>query len=164
MTPRLLLQLLGTECGRNIIHPNIWINALFAKYKSTTYTDISKDCPRQNIYDVTEADELEYGSIKNIYPNWIITDVRFPNELKAVQDRGGITIRVNRLSFRTQETEFGKVSTVIQPEVDKLMGIQEHPSETALDNAKFDYTIENNGTIEELIEKVKEILIKEKVI
>ena len=34
MTPRLLLQLLGTECGRNIIHPNIWVNALMSEYKN----------------------------------------------------------------------------------------------------------------------------------
>ena len=40
----------------------------------------------------------------------------------------------------------------------------EHISETALDDAKFDYVIENNGTIEELIEQVKKILIKEKII
>ena len=33
LTPRLLLQLLGTDCGRDIIHPNIWVNALFADYK-----------------------------------------------------------------------------------------------------------------------------------
>ena len=40
----------------------------------------------------------------------------------------------------------------------------EHISETALDNAKFDYVIENDGTIEELIEQVKKILIKEEII
>ena len=33
MTPRLLMQLLGTECGREVIHENIWVNALFADYK-----------------------------------------------------------------------------------------------------------------------------------
>jgi len=42
--------------------------------------------------------------------------------------------------------------------------IKKHLSETALDNYSFDYTIDNNGTIEELIIKVKEILIKEKLI
>ena len=31
-TPRTLLQLMGTECGRQTLHPNIWINALFADY------------------------------------------------------------------------------------------------------------------------------------
>jgi hypothetical protein len=33
MTPRLLLQLIGTECGRDIIHPNIWVNSTFADWK-----------------------------------------------------------------------------------------------------------------------------------
>jgi len=37
LTPRKLLQLLGTECGRQIIHPNIWVNALFADYTPLTY-------------------------------------------------------------------------------------------------------------------------------
>ena len=32
-TPRLLMQLLGTEAGRNILHPNLWILLLFSKYK-----------------------------------------------------------------------------------------------------------------------------------
>jgi len=94
MTPRILLQRLGTEAGRDIIHPNIWVNALF------------------------------------------------PNEMEAVTSRGGITIRVNR----DNENE------------------SNHPSETGLDDATFDYTIDNNGTMEDLIEKVKFILIKENII
>jgi hypothetical protein len=40
----------------------------------------------------------------------------------------------------------------------------EHPSETALDDTKFDYEIINDGSIEDLIEKVKEILIEQKII
>jgi hypothetical protein len=44
------------------------------------------------------------------------------------------------------------------------MPLSYHPSETALDDAKFDYEIINDGTIEDLIEKVKEILIKEQII
>ena len=41
MTPRLLLQILGTDCGRNIIHPNIWVNALFADYNASSKWIIS---------------------------------------------------------------------------------------------------------------------------
>ena len=81
--------------------------------------------------------------------NWIITDMRFPNELEAIKKRNGITIRINRgLIERTG----------------KMIQEPEHISETALDNAKFDYVIENDGTIEELIEQVKKILIKEKIL
>ena len=41
MTPRLLLQILGTDCGRNIIHPNIWVNGLFADYNASSKWIIS---------------------------------------------------------------------------------------------------------------------------
>ena len=133
LTPRLLLQLLGTECGRNIIHPDIWVNALFSDYK--TYAET------KNYTNNTPKD--------NDYPNWIITDTRFPNELEAIKKRNGIIIRINRgLIERT----------------DKMIQESKHISETALDNAKFNYVIENDGTIEELLNKVKKILIKEKII
>lgn len=132
MTPRLLLQLMGTECGRNIIHPNVWVNALMSKYKMS----------------YVQHKDIEYVEHKQ-YPNWIITDTRFPNELQAVKDRGGVSIRVNR----------GRTGGEILEDKNS-----EHPSETSLDTATFDYVIHNDGSIEELIEKVKEILIKEKII
>ena len=40
----------------------------------------------------------------------------------------------------------------------------QHPSETALDNAEFDYVINNDGTISELIDKMRNILIENKLI
>jgi hypothetical protein len=84
-----------------------------------------------------------------VYPSWIITDMRFPNELSYIKDRGGITIRVNRdtgVQWATSD------------------GANEHPSETALDNAEFDYVINNDGSLEDLILSVAEILKKEGVI
>ena len=136
LTPRLLMQLLGTECGRDIIHPNIWVNALMSEYK--TYKE-TKDFINTTLKD-------------NEYPNWVISDCRFPNELEAVKSRGSISIRVERNVLN--ETAYEKSYRITH----------EHESETALDNAEFDYTIDNNGSIEELIEKVKKTLIKEKII
>lgn len=153
MTPRKLLQLLGTECGRNIIHPNIWVNSLFADYKADINT----------YHHAYSKDGENYGLQTLKYPNWIITDMRFPNELEAIKKRGGITIRVNRVTFKEQETEFGKVSTIIQPEVDNLLE-NNHPSETSLDSATFDYVIDNNSDIQSLIKKVKIILEKENIL
>jgi hypothetical protein len=146
MTPRLLLQLLGTECGREIIHPNIWVNALFVDYKV-----IGDNLLEGEIRKVRDEDL--------IYPNWIITDMRFPNELEAVKDRGGITIRVNRF-MKTQKgmPKNRRGNYMVSQPTDN------HPSETALDNAEFDYMIDNNGTIEELIEQVRQILIKESLL
>ena len=78
--------------------------------------------------------------------NIIITDMRFENEMEAVKERGGITIRVTRPVEKSKTTA------------------RLHPSETSLDSAEFDYEIINDGEIVDLIEKVKEILIKEKLI
>jgi len=135
LTPRKLLQLLGTECGRNIIHPNIWTNSLFADYKG-----------------VKAPNGKWGGHIK--YPNWIITDVRFPNEAKAIKDRGGIIIRVNRFT-EEQKIAFAKTRAGRSNNSLQLVLKNQHPSETALDDYEFDYVVDNNGTLEELIEKIK---------
>lgn len=156
LTPRLLLQLLGTECGRQIIHPNIWVNALFSEYNDT--------------YRALDIMNLSNGSTQRIgetlESKWIITDLRFPNEMEAVKQRNGITIRVQRPEYCPNcpmedltSQDCGDCA-IYQDEI--YQGL--HESEIALDNAKFDYTIDNNGTIEDLIRAVKQILIIEKVI
>lgn len=172
ITVRQLLQETGTDAMRDVIHPNIWVNALFADYCSYSTRGSSYEC---------------------VESNWIITDCRFPNELEAIKKRNGISIRVNRYikiePGDVIESLFGVYQTVetIKEAVDSepdnyrllINGfiwnysdivrvnnivISTHHSETALDYATFDYTIYNDGTIEELIEKVKQILIQEKII
>lgn len=132
MTPRLLLQLLGTDCGRKIIHNNIWVNALMSEYKQTDYRSFG-DPDDSNI----------------VMPDWVITDVRFPNEANSIKEKGGVNIRVNRPNMFDAAIKSTKI---------------EHESETALDYYKFDYVIENNGTIEDLIIKVQSILKIENII
>lgn len=178
-TPRLLLQIIGTECIRDKVHPNAWVNALFADYKYEIHR--------------SEVPTRAAGFIdQHVYPNWIITDMRFPNELEAVKSRGGITIRVDRFTSIKNDLVYFKNDASDSPingiyrvlEVKKdnctliddktgysfgawfeeISKTHEHESETALDNAEFDYTIENNGTIEELIHTVSLILKKEKII
>lgn len=143
-TVRWLLQTLGTEAMRNHVHENVWINALFADYNKICNQTKTTKCKELNgstfCYNGQEENQCKH------YPNWIITDLRFPNELKAVEDKGGITIRVSR--------------GIMNPEDVK----NQHPSETSLDEYKMKYFIKNDGTIEELIDKVKEILIKEEII
>jgi hypothetical protein len=122
MTPRLLLQLLGTECGRDIIHPNIWCNSLMSEYKGFQHPQLA---------EVTIGPVVEF-------PNWVITDVRFPNEVKCIKDRGGVIIRVER-----DETNIPS----------------KHLSETALDHyGDFDYVLYNNGSQKELLTKITSIL------
>lgn len=154
MTYRTMLQKIGTEAMREQIHENVWVNALFQNYKDGKPFVV--DNPEIS-YLGFKVNKIEL--IANV-SNWIISDVRMSNELKAVEDRGGITIRINR-KWLTHKTSFGDISEIRHiPQFDG----PEHPSETALDNATFKYTIDNNGTIEELIEKVRDVLIKESIL
>ena len=72
------------------------------------------------------------------WTNYIIADVRYPNEIKAIKERNGILLRIDR----------------------KGAGAGNHSSEAALDDYKeWDVHIENNGSIEDLFEAMK-IFIK----
>lgn len=155
LTPRLLLQNIGTDLFRNQLHPNIWVNSLMSEYKPelilTREEKIAKLIKEKTVakdWNEVSNDELDriLKSYHYIPSNWIITDTRFPNELKAVEQRNGISIRVERGSMSMVELA------------------NQHESETALDSAEFDYVIENNSTIEELIHNVKNILTQEKII
>lgn len=136
MTGREFLQKLGTDAIRNGLHENTWVNALISEYNPTGFD--YQDC----------IDKEIIGNWK--YPNWIITDTRFPNELAAVKERSGITIRVNRPIYVSSQQNNTQLL---------------HSSETALDHiTDWDFAIENNGTMEELIEQVRNVLIKVKVL
>lgn len=148
MTVREFLQKLGTDAMRNGLHTNVWINALYADYtpeiKPGGFERVLKD-----------LNGLPYGhEYEVMFPDWILTDMRFPNELESVKERNGITIRVNRPHGYTNP-HTGEY---------KEVPLDYHPSETALDDAEFDYVIENTGSIQDLIEEVRRILLTEKII
>lgn len=140
MTVREFLQRLGTEGLRMGLHENVWVNALFADYKAIPTS-------------VTSHTGIHSWIEKNApYPNWIITDVRFPNEAQAIKERDGVIIRVNR-GFDNLQIGDNQIRIQIDPTT-------LHPSETSLDDWKFDYTIDNNGTIDELQKNVRKLLLE----
>lgn len=134
LTYRKLMQLLGTECGRNILHPNIWITSLFADYKLTR--------PSSSLGDLTQG-----------FPNWIITDCRFPNEMQSIKDRGGILIKINK-KWDTVKSGNTRIDYIPVPEY-------QHPSELEMDKwTEWDEVINNDGTLDELLSQVKTIVEK----
>lgn len=69
--------------------------------------------------------------------NIVISDVRFPDEVKAIQELGGIILKINRSSVEPVEIC--------------------HESENA-NELKFDDSIDNNGTIEDFYNNINELL------
>lgn len=131
MTIRKFQTSLGTDAMTSHVHPDAWVLALFSTYRK------GEGYGGYNIVD---------NKLSPIYPNWIITDVRFPNEVKAIKEKNGIIIRVDRPVAPCKNYE------------------ELHISETALDDYPFDYRIKNDGTLEELVLKVKEVLVDLKLV
>jgi hypothetical protein len=79
MSVREFLQTLGTECIRDHLHKNAWINAFWADY---------------GYYEKDETGRVVFSR----FPQWIITDVRFKNEKESIEDKGGVVIKLTRNS------------------------------------------------------------------
>jgi hypothetical protein len=88
----------------------------------------------------------------------VITDVRFPNEIQAVRNAGGIVIRVIRgpepewydLAMETNGGTFNHMARAY-PEV--------HPSEWAWIGTEFDAVIDNNANgLDPLFAQVKHLV------
>lgn len=73
---------------------------------------------------------------KSDYANYVITDVRYHNEVKMVHDYGGVVIKIK--NPRIELDEFSN-----------------NRSETESDNLQVDALVINDGTIEQLHEKVR---------
>lgn len=78
----------------------------------------------------------------------VLEDVRFPNEFEALKDNGWICIKITRTN----------------PEDRSGNGCKRHRSEMALDilsDKRWDYVIENDGTVEEFEARLDSILARE---
>jgi hypothetical protein len=133
LTPRLVLQLWGTEVCRKSFHDDIWIASLENKLR-------------------TSKDDI------------VISDCRFPNEIKSIKDAGGIVVRVTRgpdpewyplaeavnagpkhLKWSTSKTELSKYNI--------------HASETAWAGTEFDAVLDNNGTLDHLYQQINDLVL-----
>lgn len=160
MTPRYMMQLLGTEVMRGSIHPDVWVNALFKNYYKgpANRCELIRFCEEEVGLRVTDDDwtgiseedikrqmlhSCEFWGIptdKALGSKWVITDVRFPNEVRRIQELGGIVIRLNR--------------------PDNPICAGEHPSETELDDYRGFNAYIDASNLEELESKIKKVINK----
>lgn len=73
----------------------------------------------------------------NSKDDFLVSDCRFPNEAKAVKERGGIVIKVVRPDAKAKDN---------------------HQSETRIDEIESDYTIWNDSTLENLVANVDSLV------
>ena len=130
LTPRWVLQYWGTEVCRSGFHDDIWIAALENRLRQRT-------------------------------GHTVISDVRFPNEVGAIRRAGGKIVWIRR----GPDPEW--CSTLVQMrEHDIALGIRTdymrqfnvHASEWSWVGTQFDAVVDNNGTVEQLYEQLKNLV------
>jgi len=88
----------------------------------------------------------------------VISDCRFPNEIKSIKDAGGIIVCVER-GIRPHWYEVAIQANKGDPKAqDWLNNEKIHASETSWVGTRFDRTFDNNGTIDDLFKKVRSLV------
>jgi len=129
-TPRLALQLLGTDVLRNHFDQDIWLNSLEYRIRKQ-HTNSS--CV-------------------------VVSDARFRNELDLIKKMGGKIIWVQRGELpEWYETAKTADSNVVSRKIMETTYKDVHESEWNWAGYPVDYIIDNNGTLEDLEKKVLEI-------
>lgn len=137
-TPRMALQLFGTDVVRNNFHPDIWLLNIQGKIR-----DLGPDA------------------------NIVITDARFPNEMNMTTALGGQIWRVKRgenpawwdaqlrRSAAFVPGSYEHDIETAESDIDILAKV--HESERAWVRADYDCTVENNGSLDDLRYKIIEL-------
>ena len=118
VTPRTIFQYLGTDIFRKDINKiipgideNFWVNCMKNKYQNFTK--------------------------ENPDGRYVISDVRFQNEVDTVHELGGIVIKIERPDMLSNDS---------------------HESETNIDKIKnYDFLLDNGGTMDELYKKIDKL-------
>ena len=119
---RKILQLKGTEEGRLKYGEDIWINILKTWIRLHSERGVER---------------------------FVVTDLRFPNEVEFIKKMGGKVIRIH-----APKRNHDAVVKEAKGDPEKISSIKNHSSETALDNyTGFDYILYNDYGNEKNVEK-----------
>ena len=133
LTPRWVLQHWGTEVCRIGFHDDIWIASLENKLRRTN-------------------------------DNIVISDVRFPNEIAAIHKAGGQVIRIKRgpnPPWYNDACDMNAGDRCMNYAIAKHrireQGI--HASETSWIGGQIDHVIDNDTTIDNLCDQIKNLVL-----
>jgi len=131
-SPRLALQVIGTDALRNNFHQDIWFLTLQNRIRKN---------PNQHV---------------------VISDVRFPNEIDFIRSNGGVLVKINRgpapVWYETALLANRGNSLAREAMTKTYSGA--HFSEWAWIGSKIDYEVNNDGSLEFLQGQVSEILTR----
>jgi len=105
------------------------------------------------------------NKLRNSEDDIVISDCRFPNEIKSIKDAGGIVVRV----VRGAEPEWydAAVSANRGPNANaswalslaKLKRLNVHASESSWVGTKFDAQVDNNSSMDHLLNQINDLVL-----
>ena len=128
ITPRWVLQNVGTEVFRNGFHDNIWIYSVERKLQ------------------------------ENRHRNIVVSDVRFPNEIEAIRKNGGHIVRVIRGPDPKWYETADNANRYRNPSIMSVEYPDVHVSEWAWIGQVFDYHLYNDASVELLESNINQVL------
>jgi hypothetical protein len=113
---------------------------------------------RKSWHDDTWIASLE-NKLHKTHNDIVITDVRFPNEIRAIKNAGGIVIRVRRGDEPVWYSIAKRANKGDSMAQQQLADFKIHPSEWAWIGTEFDAVIENNADgLDPLFAQVKDLV------
>ena len=117
---------------------------------------------RQGFHDDIWIASLE-NKMRKTGDNIVISDVRFPNEIKAIKSAGGQVVRVVRGAdpeWYQDAWNMNQGPTNMSWSISKMRMEQRkiHASETAWIGKGIDLEIDNNGSIDQLFAQIKNLV------
>lgn len=126
--PRDILQKFGTESMRDVIHNDIWIRSLMRRI------------------DISSHDKF------------VISDVRFQNEIAAIREMGGCVFRIQRGPEPSWFLIAEQANRGHQDAIQQMKELGIHQSEYDWIGSEFDMVIQNNGGLDDLEDDVRELV------
>jgi hypothetical protein len=118
---------------------------------------------RKNFHDDIWIASLE-NKLRNSRDDVVISDCRFPNEIRAIKQAGGIVVRVVRgpepewydAAVSLNRGPNGNSTWALSGRRLEQLGV--HASETAWVGTKFNAVLDNNGTLDDLYQQIMHLV------
>jgi hypothetical protein len=120
------------------------------------------DVARKNFHNDIWVASVE-NRLRNIKDDIVITDCRFANEVDAIKNAGGITLRTHR----GEDPDWTPIASILNntdneaAKIECLRTLEKlniHASEYSSVGLDYDYHIDNNGTIDYLHTQMESII------
>ena len=129
---RVMMQTLGTEWGREMMNPQVWVNLVARRWK-----EVEAGC------HLVQQGRDHTGYKGYIAEGMVLSDVRFDSEAEWIKLNGGVILEI----VRPEPKSLGdKLRSVV--------GIAGHQSEKGINRQYITHTIVNDGSLNDFDLKV----------